>query len=185
MVSEAVEYDEAKDGDLGTFGAPTSLMLGLGSNTITGAVGPFMTDRYDAFELRLPAGSSLVGIQLVDYDNPGMFGDFTSSFFVITDKYVPDDPVPSVEFDADMIGKDLLAPLAAKIPAGEAVVFYALDEQNSRAAYKLRLDVQQDMPVACGCGAGMELAIVGVFSMICLMRPVTRKRRGRRTGQGR
>jgi hypothetical protein len=184
FVAEAALYDEANDGDLGTFESPTPLVLDMGTNTITGAVGPAAGDRYDTFELSLPSGSHLAGIFLDEYATTGTFGDSTSSFFVITDGFAnsDEDPIPSVELGVNDIGADLLPPLEAGVPPGQHIAYFGWDEQNSRASYKLRLEVAANPHPARGaCGVGAAWASVGALCIFCLAKPLTRGARRAQT----
>ncbi len=130
-------YDESVDGDLAGFAQPgTPLDFDSGSNTIIGTIGPIEIprppgwDRQDRFTF---TGGTVTSIILVDYTNPGAFGDFTSSFFAFTDFNTF---LSGSDFDATFIGQDLLT-LLGPAPLGETIATYALDEQNSRATYEL------------------------------------------------
>lgn len=151
--ASAVTYDESVDGDLGTLGSPTVLALDEGSNTIIGAVGPSGPDRYDAFA---PAAGTISAIILDGYANPGGSGDFTSVLFAVTDLGTV---VSGSDFDVNSIGTDLLT-LLPPTPAGEAIVAYVLDEQNSTATYELDVQTVPEPAAPCLIGLGaIALAI--------------------------
>lgn len=164
----AVSYDESISGDIGSFELPTMLSLDAGANIVSGAVGPIATDRNDGIVLAVPNGASLTQVYLDAYTNPGAAGDLTSSLFVITNTFVKGGPVYSVVLDSSDVGTDLLPALSAKIPQGEHIVQYTMDEQNSTAKYTLNFEVVENRrSPAFGCGTGVEWGALGSLSVLC------------------
>jgi hypothetical protein len=105
-------WDETVDGDLSDDELnPTAIVLGVGSNVISGSVGPGLED--DFFVFTIDAGFELSAINLVDYSPAG-----NTTFLGVDDSATYDAGANSEAlgftfFGVAEIGTDLLPSIAA------------------------------------------------------------------------
>lgn len=162
LASAAVIHDELFDGDLpGSVASAPLFQLSPGSNKIRTATGPAADDRFDAYEVALPAGGELVGIVIDGYD-PGRAGN-TTGFTLLT---AAGANVGGLVVDPSDVGRNVLVNFQSFI-AVEGLRFSVV-ESDARA--QLQADfVVTPIPAAAG------LFATGLAALA-----VARWRRGRR-----
>ena len=153
--SAKLVHDELFDGDLpGSVASAPLFQLSVGSNKIRTATGPAADDRFDAYEVALPAGGELVGIVIDGYD-PGGAGN-TTGFTLLTASGAN---VGGLVVDPSDVGRNVLVNFQSFI-AVEGLRFSVV-ESDARA--QLQADfVVTPIPAAAGLFATGLAALAAV-----------------------
>lgn len=134
-VAAAVVYDESVSGDLGTISAPTSIVLGLGSNEIIGEVG--VNDRSDAYQLIL-GSLKLVAIEVLGIEiDSGSTVRFSNCFTVAASCGFTSNENAGTSFQENDLGGDLLADLLSASPIGPITNLFEMVESEGPSRYRL------------------------------------------------
>lgn len=161
MPVAALDHDEASDGDLSDdAGAPTALAFTAGANNVTGTVFNSGTDDRDFLTFTVPAGASLIDMNLTAYtpDNLGFLAVNAGTTSFVPSAGTAGNFLAGIHPSSGDVGTDLLTLLECCSVTGNSLAAaslgpgdYSVVIQQTSAittSYSIEFVLQASVPVA-------------------------------------